>query len=41
VVAVPFATTFLLAVLAIPTLLMGIWWSPLAALAAKAAGIAD
>jgi NADH-quinone oxidoreductase subunit N len=41
VVAVPFATTFLLAVLAIPTLLMGIWWSPLASLAAKAAGIAE
>jgi NADH-quinone oxidoreductase subunit N len=41
VVAVPFATTFLFALLAIPTLLMGVWWSPLASLAAKAAGIAE
>jgi NADH-quinone oxidoreductase subunit N len=38
-VPVPFPATVLLAVLAIPTLILGVWWSPLAALAAKAAGI--
>ncbi len=39
-IPLPVPATALLAVLAIPTLVFGIWWSPLAALAAKAAGIA-
>lgn len=39
-VPMPAAATFLLALLAIPTLILGVWWSPLATLAAKAAGIA-
>ncbi len=39
-IPLPVPATALLAVLAIPTLVLGIWWSPLADLAARAAGIA-
>jgi NADH-quinone oxidoreductase subunit N len=38
-VLVPVPVGLLLAILAIPTLVLGLWWSPLADLAARAAGI--
>jgi len=38
-VNVPAIAMVLFAILAIPTLVFGVWWTPLAELAAKAAGI--